>query len=97
MLKHNFQFQLQVSFIKEGDQYVAYIPALDLSTFGDTLRQAHKMAKEITDIFFDECIKKGVLDDVLQDLGWHRTSVSKGSWIPPQLVSQKSMDIHLHL
>ena len=97
MIKNFLKFQLQISFIKEGDQYVAYIPALDLSTSGHTLKQAQKMAKEITDIFFDECIKKGVLEEVLRDLGWRKTTTSKGGWIPPQLVSQESMNIHLHL
>lgn len=97
MIKNFLKFQLQISFIKEGDQYVAYIPALDLSTSGHTLKQAQKMVKEIADIFFDECIKKGVLKEVLRGLGWRKTTASKGGWIPPQLISQESMNIHLRL
>ena len=39
--------QLQVSFIKEGDKFIAYSPALDISTSGDTLDQAKIMRGEM--------------------------------------------------
>ncbi|MEK7353955.1 MAG: hypothetical protein AABZ77_05565, partial [Chloroflexota bacterium] len=39
---------------EEGDKFVAYSPALDLSTCGDTEKQARKMFAEAAKIFIDE-------------------------------------------
>ncbi|KKQ67440.1 MAG: hypothetical protein US86_C0001G0367 [Candidatus Daviesbacteria bacterium GW2011_GWA2_38_24] len=39
MGKVNYQFTLPVSILKEGDSFIAYTPALDLSTVGDTFKE----------------------------------------------------------
>ena len=46
MKKAQFQFALPVSILREGDSFIAYTPALDLSTVGDTLEQAQKRFEE---------------------------------------------------
>ena len=35
----DMQFGLPVTFLKEGDNFIAYTPALDLSTVGDTFKE----------------------------------------------------------
>ncbi len=70
MRKENLEVDLQVSIIKEGKHYVAYVPSLDLSSCGKTMKEARRMIKEAIKIFFEECIKDRVLEDVLKDLGW---------------------------
>ena len=76
---------LPVSFLKENDQFVAYTPALDLSTSGETLEQAKKNFTEAVEIFFDEIISMGTFEEVLLDLGWKKQA---HDLIPPLVVSQ---------
>ena len=76
---------LPVSFLRESDQFVAYTPALDLSTSGHTLEEAKKNFTEAVELFFDEVISMGTLEDVLLDLGWQK---QEHSFVPPVVVSQ---------
>ena len=85
MKKINFQASLPITFLREGDQFVAYTPALDLSTSGDTFEQAKKRFSEIVQIFFEECFSMGTLDTVLSDLGWKKEN---SEWNPPTVVAQ---------
>jgi len=92
MPKINLEFKLPVSFLREGNKYIAYTPALDLSTSGKTYKETKKRFEAIVNIFFEELIKKGTLDDVLIDLGWKR---SQSRWSPPLVVSQESQLIRV--
>ena len=84
--------KLQVSIIKQGKRYVAYSPALDISTTGKNLRETQKRFAELIDIFIEELIKKNTVEEVLQDLGWVK---EKKHWEPPQIVKQESFDIRV--
>jgi len=85
MKKLNFQASLPVTILREGDQFVAYTHALDLSTSGDTFEQAQRRFVEAVQIFFEECFSMGTLDSVLIDLGWKK---GKSQWNPPVVVAQ---------
>ncbi|MFA5249165.1 MAG: hypothetical protein WC397_01340 [Candidatus Paceibacterota bacterium] len=76
--------KLAVSIIKEGKQYIAYTPALDLSTCGKSEKQAKKRFEEAVDVFFQELIERGTLENVLADLGWKKI---KTQWAPPKIIS----------
>ena len=78
-------FNLPVSLLRESDQFVAYTPALDLSTSGATLEEAKKNFTEAVEIFFDEIVEMGTFEDVLLDLGWKKQNQD---FIPPVVVSQ---------
>jgi len=86
MKKISFQFRLPVTFLREGKRFVAYSPALDLSTSGKTFKEAQKRFFEAAMIFFEEIAKKGTFDEVLANLGWQKV---KKDWQPPMIVSQK--------
>jgi predicted RNase H-like HicB family nuclease len=45
-------------FTKEKESYVAFSPALDLSTCGQTIEEARKNFAEVLETFFEECIKR---------------------------------------
>ncbi len=77
--------QLPVSIFKEGKQFVAYTPALDLSTSGKSYDEVKNRFQEIVGIFFEELVKKGTLEEVLTSLGWQKV---KKQWEPPLVVSQ---------
>jgi len=68
MPKTNLQFNLVVSIFKEGNYFIAYSPALDLSTSGNSFEQVRSRFKEIANIFFEEVSKKGTLKTVLRNL-----------------------------
>ncbi len=85
-------FNLPVSIIKEGNSFIAYTPALDLSTCADTYEKSKKRFEEIVNIFFEEIVKKGTLEDVLLGLGWKKV---KSKWNPPVVISQESQRIQV--
>lgn len=70
MNKIMLELQLPLSILREDKKYVAYTPALDLSTSGKNYQEVKKRFTEIVNIFFEELIKKGTLEEVLRDLGW---------------------------
>ncbi|OGN29942.1 MAG: hypothetical protein A3A33_01300 [Candidatus Yanofskybacteria bacterium RIFCSPLOWO2_01_FULL_49_25] len=85
-------FQLSVSFIKENDQFVAFSPALDLSTAGKTLEEAKKHFTEAAQLFFEELKESGNTEEVLSGLGWAKKN---DSFIPPMIVSQQIESIRI--
>jgi hypothetical protein len=94
MKKMNFQASLPITFLREGDQFVAYTPALDLSTSGDSFEQVKKRFSEVVQIFFEECINMGTLDSVLSDLGWNKQN---SEWNPPTVISQDTQIFNVPL
>ena len=72
-------------FLKEGKRFVAYTPALDISTSGKTLEQAQKRFAELAMVFLEEIVNMGTVDKVLSELGWQKL---KHEWKPPVLVSK---------
>jgi len=68
----SFEFNLPVSIFKEGETFVAYTPALDISTHGDSLEEAKKQFSELVRIFIQELEQTGKTDEVLQSLGWQK-------------------------
>ncbi len=83
----DMQFGLPVTFLKEGDNFIAYTPALDLSTFGPTFDKTKRNFIEAVNIFFDEIIEMGIVNDVLTELGWQKEN---GKFIPPVVVSNQT-------
>lgn len=72
---------LTVSVFKEGKAYVAFSPALDISTAGKSATEAKKNFEELVRIFFEETEKHGTTDDALISLGWEK--VKSKEWLPP--------------
>lgn len=72
MTKTRLQFNLPVLIIREDEAFIAYTPALDLSTVGKTFDEAKKRFEEVVNIFFEEILAKGTVDEALAELGWHK-------------------------
>ena len=92
MNKVAFQVNLPVAVLREDNQFVAYTPALDLSTAGSTYEEAKQRFEEAVGIFFEETIRMGTLDEVLSDLGWKK---AHNEWIPPVVVSQEQQMVRI--
>lgn len=86
---------LTVSFYREGNKFIAYSPALDLSTCGDSQEQAKKRFEEILHIFLEEVEKMGTLEDVLLECGWKKIGHPQKCWQPPVFVGQSQQEIRL--
>ena len=83
-------YKLPVTILKEKSRYVAYSPAIDLSTSGKTFDEAQKRFAEASLLFFEEIIKEKTADEVLGGLGWNKVNKN---WKPPVVVSQQSETI----
>lgn len=92
MRKVMLEISLPVSILREGKKFVAHTPALDLSTSANSFEKVRERFNEIVNIFFEELIKKGTLDDVLRDLGWRKV---QRKWTPPVVVSQESQTVRV--
>jgi hypothetical protein len=85
--------KVPVLYFKEGNKFVAFSPALDLSTCGDTKEQARERFIEACTIFFDEITRMGTVDDVLAECGWKKVTVKEqSSWSPP-IYKRESLEI----
>lgn len=85
--------ELPVIIFKEGKKFVAYTPALDLSTCGNTFEQVRKRFAEVVDIFFKETLRMGTLEDVLREYGWQKISKPKKQWVPPHVVAEVQQEV----
>ena len=86
-IMNTIQFALSVTVIKEGDSFIAYSPALDLSTVGDTFDEAKKRFGEAVQIFFEEITEKGTVEKALTELGWQKHNKE---YIPPLVVGHET-------
>ena len=68
MKSNLFEAKIPVLIFQENDKFVAYSPAIDLSTCGDTEKEARTRFEEAASIFFKEIIKIGTVDDVRRTL-----------------------------
>lgn len=92
MKKSSVQISLPITIFKEGKSYVAYSPALDLSTSAPTYEKAQSRFLEATKFFLEELVEMGTLDKVLSDLGWQKV---KTNWQPPVVVSNYTQSMSL--
>lgn len=96
-MKHSqIKFSLPVTIIREDKSFIAYTPTLDISTAGDTLEEAQQRFEELVEIFFEEIIEKGTIEQVLTDLGWEKKAKT---FIPPSIISHttETFSIPTHL
>ncbi len=84
MAAKDISAKLPVEIFKEGDQFIAYCPSLDISTCASTLEGAREMFAELAHIFLSETVKMGTLDDVLLQCGWRKVSRPRLHWEPPR-------------
>ena len=61
---------LQVQFRPEKDWWIATAPELDLATQGETFEQAAENMKEALALFFESCLRRGTLEEVLEQAGF---------------------------
>lgn len=92
MKKSSLQIGLPITIFKEGKSYVAYSPALDLSTSASTFEKAQSRFLDAAKLFLEELVEMGTLDQVLTGLGWQKV---KTNWQPPVVISNYTQPVNL--
>jgi len=82
----NIQARIPVIVFEEGNKFVAFSPAIDLSTCGNSETQARKRFVEAATIFFDKITAMGTIGDVLSECGWYKQA-NQNTWLPPKYTS----------
>ncbi|MDO8520890.1 MAG: hypothetical protein Q7S52_02130 [bacterium] len=72
MATNNLSFTLPVLITKQGKRFVAYTPALDISTSGKSEKDAKSKFFELANLFLEEIVDRGTANDVLAELGWKK-------------------------
>ena len=90
MLPYKAKLKLSIRITKQGKRFVAWAPAFDLSTSGRTVKEAQHRFEEASQLFIDELIEAGTLDEVLSGLGWKK---SQQSWVAPKVVKEQTMNV----
>jgi hypothetical protein len=93
---------LPVVIFQEGDQFVSYCPALELSSYGDSEQDAKEAFDEAVDIFIEETMRKGTLEKFLLKKGWLLRLKPQPLYEPPSLtlieskkiVTRKNADVY---
>ena len=90
MSPYQVQLKLSVQITKQGGRFVAWTPVLDLSTSGRTETEAKKRFAEAVQIFIEELVEAGTVDEVLRGLGWTK---SQQSWMPPRVIKEQTLSV----
>lgn len=77
---------------KQNKRFVAYTPALDLSTSGKTEKEVKKRFTEAARLFLEEIFENKTADEVLSELGWKKV---QKKWAPPMVVSSNFMNLRI--
>ncbi len=78
----DIEVRVPVLFFEEGNKVIAYSPAFDLSSCGDTEEGARSRFVEAVAIFLREISRMGTLNEVLEECGWRKVPRKHG-WYPP--------------
>ena len=92
MQNNKLLFNLPVLITKQNKRFVAYTPALDISTSGKSEKEAKTRFVNLANLFLEEIIMAGTADEVLSELGWEKI---QKKWNPPQIVSSQSIGLRM--
>ncbi len=91
-MPRNVACKLPVVITKQNSGFVAYSPALDISTSASSPKKVKERFVELAAIFIEEILEAGTINEVLSELGWKKV---QKVWSPPQLVSNDSVGIQI--
>lgn len=92
MINNKLSFTLPVLITKQNKRFVAYTPALDISTSGKSEREVKKRFVDMVNLFLEEIVEMKTIDDVLSELGWKKV---QKRWAPPTVVSSNFMNLKI--
>jgi len=78
------QIVIRAEIFKEGRQYVALCPELNVSSYGESVNEARRSLQEAVSLFLEECVRLGSLQHVLEEAGFSHTKTAIPQWLSPQ-------------
>jgi predicted RNase H-like HicB family nuclease len=82
---------IPVIYLKEGEAFICYSPAFDLTAHGDSFEDAEQSFAQTLKLFIEHVSKQGTWDDVLREYGWEK--IRHDEWNPPRIIGQESKEI----
>ncbi len=82
--QREYRFKLEFLIFQEDGAYIAYCPALDISSSGESFNEAVGNFYEMFQLYVECCIENNTLHDDLLAHGW---VVEKEDVLPPQFSS----------
>jgi predicted RNase H-like HicB family nuclease len=76
--------KLDVVIKKEGEYYVAYCPAIEITGYGKTVEEAQNSFDIELEIFVEETQKNSTLEKYLLKNGWRLQQTPQISYEPPK-------------
>ena len=76
---------LHVKLVEEQGYFIAYCPALELSSYGKNVEIAKKRFEEEIAIFLTETERKGSLEKYLLKMGWTLRNKPIPQYTPPEI------------
>ena len=83
-ISREYHFSIEFFVFQEGGNYIAYCPALDISTCASSYNEAISGFYEMFQLHVECCVESGTLYDDLLAHGW---KLKKKTMQPPTLVS----------
>ena len=77
-------FSFDTHIFKEGDTFVAYVPALDVSSCGATDEEARRNIRDAIRGFLAASAGLGTLQEILEEAGYQQEGEY---WRPPEFVA----------
>jgi predicted RNase H-like HicB family nuclease len=85
-------FSFDTHIFKEGDAYVAYVPALDVSSCGATDEEARRNIRDAVRGFLAASADLGTLDEILEEAGYQ---LDGDGWRAPEFVSMDRLTMSM--
>jgi hypothetical protein len=90
---NSITIDVQVLLFKEGETWVTYCPALELSSYGVSIEDAKTAFDECLNIFINETSKRGTLEICLLKLGWQLQQKPLPVYNQPVISLQENKEI----
>lgn len=81
---------VEVALFEEDNMWIAYCPALEVSSYGDGKKEAKEAFEEAMQIFLSETERKGTLEKFLLKLGWQLQQKPIPVYNPPHFSIQEN-------
>jgi predicted RNase H-like HicB family nuclease len=88
-MKINFH----IEYFEENGTIVAISPELQVSSFGDTLKEAEQSIKEALELFIEGCEEMGTLNEVLEESGFIKIG---DEWLHRKPIKTTQTAVQLH-
>lgn len=89
--KNRMEVRLTGSLFMNGNDWVAYSPELNVSSFGNTQKEAKAALNEALQLFLEDITERVTMYEALKELGWNISSdkITQSSVPIPSLESIK--------